>query len=58
MCRAARRVVLLADSSKFDRDFLVSFAELDRLDVLVTDVRPTGALAVALDSREIEVLLP
>ena len=58
MCRAARRVVLLADSSKFDRDFLVSFAELDRVDVLVTDIRPTGALAAALDSRGIEVLLP
>lgn len=58
MCRAARRVVLLADSSKFGHDFLVSFADLDRLDVLVTDARPTGALGAALDSRGIEVLLP
>lgn len=57
MFRAARRVVLLADSSKFGRDFLVSFAELDRVDVLVTDTSPTGALAAALDSRGIEVLL-
>lgn len=58
MCRAARRVALLADSSKFDRDFLVSFADLDRIDVLVTDARPTGALAAALEARGIEVLLP
>lgn len=58
MCGAARRVVLLADSSKFGRDFLVSFAELDRIDLLVTDTRPTGALGDALDSRGIEVLLP
>lgn len=58
MCRAARRVVLLADSSKFGRDYLVSFADLDMLDVLVTDARPTGALATALEDRGIEVLLP
>lgn len=58
MCRAARRVVLLADSSKFGRDFLVSFAGLDKVDVLITDTRPTGALATALDEQGIEVLLP
>lgn len=58
MCAAARRVVLLADSSKFGRDFLVSFADLDRIDVLVTDTLPTGALAAALDTHQIEVLLP
>lgn len=58
MCRSARRVVLLADSSKFDRDYLVSFARLDQIDVLITDVQPTGALAAALDTHGIEVLLP
>lgn len=58
MCRAARRVVVLADSSKFGRDYLVSFADLDRVDAMVTDARPTGALAAALDARGIEVLLP
>lgn len=58
MCRAARRVVLLADSSKFGHDFLVSFADLNCIDALVTDAHPTGALGAALDSREIEVLLP
>ncbi|HIW69559.1 MAG TPA: DeoR/GlpR family DNA-binding transcription regulator [Candidatus Dietzia merdigallinarum] len=58
MCSAARRVVLLADSSKFDRDYLVTFAALDRIDVLVTDTPPTGALAAALDTRGIEVVLP
>ena len=58
MCRAARRVVLLADSSKFGHDYLVSFAGLDRIDVLITDERPTGTLAAALDAHGIEVLLP
>ena len=58
MCACARRVVVLADSSKFGHDFLVSFAALDRIDVLVTDTAPTGPLAAALDERGIEVLLP
>lgn len=58
MCGAARRVVLLADSSKFGHEFLVSFADLDQIDVLVTDTRPIGSLATALHDRGIEVLLP
>lgn len=58
MCGAARRVALLADSTKFGHDFLMTFAGLDALDVLVTDVPPTGPLATALDDRGIEVLLP
>lgn len=58
MCRAARRVAVLADSSKFGHEFLVSFAGLDQLDVLVTDVPPTGQLAAALRDRGIEVVLP
>ena len=58
MCGAARRVVVLADSSKFGHEFLVSFADLDRVDVLVTDHPPTGALAAALGDRGIEVVLP
>lgn len=58
MCGAARQVALLADSSKFGHDFLMRFAGLDRIDVLVTDAPPTGPLAAALDERGVEVLLP
>lgn len=58
MCRAARRVVVLADSSKFGHEFLVSFAPLDGVDVLVTDAPPPGPLASALDTHGIEVVLP
>lgn len=58
MCRSSRRVAVLADSSKFDHEFLVAFAGLDSIDVLVTDTPPTGPLAAALDDRGIEVLLP
>jgi DeoR family fructose operon transcriptional repressor len=58
MSRAARRVAVLADSSKFGHEFLVSFAGLDQIDVLVTDTPPTGLLAAALRDREVEVVLP
>lgn len=58
MCGAARRVVLLADSAKFGHEFLIGFAGLDQIDVLVTDAPPTGPLATALADRGIEVLLP
>lgn len=58
MCRSARRVAVLADSSKFGHEFLVAFAGLDRVDVLATDAPPTGPLATALADRGIEVLLP
>lgn len=58
MCRSARRVVVLADSTKFGHEFLVSFAPLDRIDVLVTDAPPPGPLAAALDTHGIEVVLP
>ena len=58
MCGAARRVAVLADSSKFGHEFLVSFARLDQIDVLVTDSPPPGPLAAALDTHGIEVVLP
>lgn len=58
MCGAARQVAVLADSSKFGHEFLVSFAGLDQIDVLVTDSAPSGPLAAALDTHGIEVVLP
>lgn len=53
--RAARRVVVVADSSKHDRDLLVSFAALSDIDVLVTDAAPPTALADALEEAGAEV---
>jgi DeoR family fructose operon transcriptional repressor len=54
---SARRVVLLADSSKFDQETLVRFARLDVIDTLVTDSAPQGDLAAALELAEVEVLV-
>lgn len=53
--RSARRVVAVADSSKHDRELLVTFAALEDIDVLVTDAAPSGALAEALADAGVEV---
>ncbi len=55
--RAARRVVVVADSEKLGRDLLVSFAPLDAVDDLVTDAAPDAELAAALSDAEVEVWL-
>lgn len=57
LIRAADFVVLLADSAKFDRESLVSFAGLDAVDVLVTDAEPAGDLAAALADHGVDVVV-
>ncbi|WP_029145238.1 DeoR/GlpR family DNA-binding transcription regulator [Microbacterium luticocti] len=52
---AARRVVVVADASKFGDESLVRFARLDDVDVLVTDAAPPGDLAEALTAAGVEV---
>lgn len=53
--RAARRVIVVADSSKHDRELLVSFASVRDIDVLVTDAEPPADLAAALADADVEV---
>jgi len=52
---AARRVIVLADSEKFDAELLVSFGRLDDVDVLVTDAQPAGFLADEIAAADMEV---
>jgi DeoR family fructose operon transcriptional repressor len=54
---AARRVVVVTDSSKHDRELLTAFASLDDIDVLVTDAAPSAPLAQALAAADVEVSL-
>ena len=54
--RAARRVVVLADSSKLGVEALVQFARLDQVDAIVTDAAPEGDLAAALENAGVEVV--
>jgi DeoR family fructose operon transcriptional repressor len=49
MVNAARLTVLLADHTKFGRDAVFKYADLDAIDVLVTDEGLSAA-----DARELE----
>jgi DeoR family fructose operon transcriptional repressor len=54
---SARRVVVLADSSKLGEETLVRFAALADVDTLITDTEPEPDLARALDRADVEVVL-
>ena len=57
MVRSARQVVALVDSTKIGQEHLVSFASLDDIDLLVTDVELPPALIDQLTATETEVLV-
>jgi DeoR family fructose operon transcriptional repressor len=57
MVHSARRVVVLADSSKLDAESLVRFASLDEVDTLITDAAPAPELAEALSNADVQVVL-
>ncbi|WP_353807452.1 DeoR/GlpR family DNA-binding transcription regulator [Agromyces sp. SYSU T00194] len=57
MVRAARRVVVLADSTKLASEALVRFADLADVDTLITDTPPQADLAAALAAADVEVVL-
>jgi DeoR family fructose operon transcriptional repressor len=54
MVRAGQRVIVLADSSKLDREHLVRFAALDDVDVLVTDTEADPGIVAELEKADIE----
>lgn len=57
MIEAAERVVVVADSTKFDRTAFARLAGLERVDVLVTDRPPGEELGRALDDAAVEVII-
>ena len=57
LVRAGRQVVVLADSSKLDRENLVRFAELSAVDVLVTDEGASDAAVQAVQAEGVEVVI-
>lgn len=57
MVAAGRQVVVLADSSKIGAEHLIRFAELDDLDVLVTDDAVDDADVTALEAGGVEVVV-
>jgi DeoR family fructose operon transcriptional repressor len=57
MVRSARRVVVLADSSKIGVESPVRFATIDQLDVVVTDAGVDAEDRAALERSGIEVIV-
>lgn len=56
MLRQAHKVVLLADHTKFDQTAFARLAELSRIDVLITDRKPSEAWLKLLSGKNVEVL--
>jgi DeoR family fructose operon transcriptional repressor len=54
---SARRIVVLADSSKLDAETLVQFASLKDLDTLITDSEPGPELTAALTDAGVDVVV-
>ncbi|MCZ9308498.1 DeoR/GlpR family DNA-binding transcription regulator [Corynebacterium uberis] len=57
MVTNARKVVVLCDSSKIGNDYLVSFASIDDLDVVITDRNAPQSFLQSLRERGLEVVL-
>ena len=57
MVTNTRKVVVLCDSSKLGTDYLVSFAPLDSIDVVITDTDAPASYIEELTERGIEVVL-
>jgi DeoR family glycerol-3-phosphate regulon repressor/DeoR family fructose operon transcriptional repressor len=57
MIAAARRTIVIADSTKFGRTGFAVIAPLDKIDVLVTDAEPSGKLREALDAAGVRLVI-
>jgi DeoR/GlpR family transcriptional regulator of sugar metabolism len=57
MVGAARRVIVLADSTKLNRSVFAHIVTLDRVNILVTDSPPPADIADALTEAGVEVIL-
>ena len=58
MASRARRVAILADSTKLDRRLFATIGTLDIADYLITSAVPKGALGKALADNSVKVLTP
>jgi DeoR family glycerol-3-phosphate regulon repressor/DeoR family fructose operon transcriptional repressor len=57
MIAAARRTIIVADSSKFGHHAFAKVVSLERIAVLVTDARPPADLTQALDKAGVHVVV-
>ena len=56
MCQKAQRVVLVADATKFGRKSFVQFADIETVDLLVTDAVLDGELLEAFETAGVDVV--
>jgi len=57
MISAARRTIIVADSSKFGRLAFAMVTSLDRIDVLVTDAEPPTELKESLEAAGVKTII-
>ena len=57
MMVAARRTIVLADSTKFDQKLLGHIASLGQIDILVTDAKPPEKISEALHDCGVQVII-
>jgi DeoR/GlpR family transcriptional regulator of sugar metabolism len=57
MIDIAKRVIVVADSSKFNVDAFAAIAPFDRVHHLVTDATPPDAMLAALEKAEVQLTL-
>jgi DeoR/GlpR family transcriptional regulator of sugar metabolism len=52
----AKRIIVAADSSKFDRIATVKIAPLERIDLLITEQAPSSPLLEAFERANVKIL--
>jgi hypothetical protein len=57
MIAAARRTIVLADSTKFNHKLLAHIASLEQIDILVTDAAPPPQLSEVLSEVRVQVIV-
>ena len=58
MAKKAAKIILLADHTKFDNVAFAKLMDLEAIDVLVTDRRPSEAWIDALAASGVQLLYP
>ena len=58
MIRAASRLIVVMDSSKFGRDAMVTIARLSDIDYLVSNELPEPSLTRAAEQDGVEIVSP
>lgn len=56
MCEKAQRVVLVADETKFGRKSFVQFADVETIDLVITDADLDGEMREAFEAADVDVV--